>query len=319
MTYTKTTLIGLAATLLLHGTANAQIPAPQIPAPQIPAPMASYSGDMAIASTDGTMLSSKIYAGPHTRRVEMPTQNGIMVSIVNTQTQEVYSYGKDANGPMGTTAMKLKFDTETMKMAADMSQEPNPVLSGSKAVAGHVCSVYTTSTGSACVTGDGILLEALSNDGGSLTMTSLERGPQASYLFRVPNGYQIHDMSNLAGALGGSLGGSGMGGSGMGGSGMGGSGMGGSGMGGSGMGETGMGGSGNGLQSFIENQAEKQTKKQIQKAARKQVGNTVGGAIGGGIVGGAVGNEAGKLAKGLVGGLFGKKKKKKKKKDDDKK
>ena len=250
--------------------------------------MASYSGDMAVASTNGGLITVKIHAVPHIRRMEMPTENGIMVVIINTQTREVYSYGKDANGPMGIRAMKLKFDAAAMSMAADMSHEASPVLINHEIIAGQSCSNYTTSGGSACVTGDGILLQSLSNDGGGMKMTALERGPQADYLFRVPNGYQINDVSSLTAAAGG-------------------------------VSDDGVMTGNSGFQSFIENQAAKQTKKQIQKAARKQLGNTVGGAIGGGIVGGAVGEQAGKLAKGLVGGLFGKKKKKKKKKDDDKK
>ena len=241
--------------------------------PQISAPLASYSADMTVVSSSGGTVTSKVFTTPNSRRIETPSSNGVIVTIVNTQTREAFSYGKDANGPLGIQAAKMVWNETYKAMTADMSETPDPVFVSPEIVAGQGCNNYQIKDGTACMTSDGILLRATSDNGGKLEMINLERAAQPAYLFKVPNGYVINDMSEVDIAAGEQ--------------------------------------SSGGVQAFIENQAHKQTKKQIKKMAKKQIGNSVGGVIGGGLVGGTVGNEAGKLAKGLVGGLFGKKKKKK--------
>jgi hypothetical protein len=267
MTYTKhQTAKSVLATLTMSAFATTAFS-------QISAPTSSYSGDMVLTSEVSAPVNLKVFAVPHNRRIEAETQSGVMVTLINTQAREAFTYGKDANGPMGIQAMKIAFTDSVEAMAADLSKMPAPVMLGRDIVAGHSCTNYQTDEGVSCVTYDGILMRATGTDGAVVEMTSLERAAQPPYLFKVPNGYVINDATEMAE----------------------------------------MGGDGTGtVQAFMQKQAHKQTKKQVKKMAKKQIGNNIGGAIGGGFVGGTIGNEAGKLASGLVGGLFGKKKEKKK-------
>lgn len=242
---------------------------------QISAPTAHYSGDMRLTSEASDPIQMKVFATPDQRRIETQSQSGVIVTLINAQAREAFTYGKDANGPMGIQAMKIAFSDSVEAMAADMSKMPDPVMISRDTVAGHSCTNYQTQDGLSCVTYDGILMRATGTDGSVVEMTSLERATQPEYLFRVPNGYVISDAS--AAGDGAESGGT--------------------------------------VQTFIEKQAHKQTKKQIKKMAKKQIGNNIGGAIGGSFVGGTLGNEAGKVASGFVGGLFGKKKKKKTQKE----
>ena len=244
----------------------------------IAAPAANYSGEMVILTPQNEAVTAKIFAIPTVQRLELQTEQGVIVSILDREKREAYSYGKDANGPMGIHALKLDFDKAAQSLAANLHQDPSSRLTGTDIVAGQVCNTYIIENSLACVTRDGIMLRATSKDGGKIEMTSFTRASQPPYLFRVPNGYIIGETSAIMGSI--SPGDEGR--------------------------ETGL-----NMQSFLENQAHKHTKKQIKNMAKKQIGDNIGGAIGGGLVGGTIGNEAGKLAKGLVGGLFGKKKKKK--------
>ncbi len=53
----------------------------------------------------------------------------------------------------------------------------------------------------ACVTNDGIILEAKEGDRITWQTTSVQRGPQAAELFTVPAGVQVIDMADMGAAM----------------------------------------------------------------------------------------------------------------------
>ncbi len=267
---------------------------------QMPTPSASYSGQMKITSTQAQTMYADIYAKPYKQRVEMNTEQGKMVSIVDMSSKNAYSYSPDLNGPMGNMAMKINFEDAMKQYGGHIEPADQPVRIGMSSVAGQACTLYQAEDTTVCVTGDGIMMKATHSDG-AMEMTSLNRGYQQDSLFTLPADRQVMDLNNVMGSIGGY---SGSGGS--------------------------YGGYGNtghqtetpsqqspDLGNIIANEAGNQVKNEVQDQTRKQMGNSIGGAVGGNIVGGALGNEVGGAAKDLVGGLFGKKKKKKKEKKED--
>lgn len=290
---------------------------------QILTPQSSYSGEMTVTS-DGTAMVMDIFTTPRKQRIEMQTEDGVHVTLIDRDAHTAHVFGKNRKGPMGNRGMKINFAQATSQYMQPPLGQPMPAKIGSGVVAGQVCDLYQFDDTTSCITGDGIMLSAKSADA-NLEMTKFKRGNQPDRLFVLPSDLQVTDMSALGG--------------------MGSirtappspaqTGVSGGGSSGSTVNDfianqarrqinsaTGLpiGGAilgGNTpakerqpltLQSIAEDQAAKQTKKQIKKAAKKQLGS----ALGGGLLGGVVGGQAGKAAKGVVGGLFGKKKDKKK-------
>jgi len=250
---------------------------------QIPISSANYAGEMQMSGLSTDAITIKVYKQGPSQRLEIPTPNGIMVSLINTETENAFSFPQNENGPMGKQALKIDYDKIAKRMNANINDQSQAKQIGSSAVAGQYCTLYQIETGTACMTGDGIAMRVTSTDGNKMEMISLSRGAQSANLFEIPKHYTLIDISN--GLPEGMVAVSSS--------------------------EIPTQPEGFEMDSFLAQQAGKQVKREIKSLARDQIGSSIGGAIGGSLIGGTIGNEASKAVTGLVGGLFGKKKKKK--------
>jgi len=248
---------------------------------QMPLPTANYSGEMQMSSVGADPVTMLIYKQGASQRLEIPTPNGIMVSLINTDTRNAYSFPKSDNGPMGTQALRIDYDKIASRLNANIANNQQAVKIGSSAVSGQYCTLYQIETGTACLTGDGILMRMIASNGNKMELTALSRGAQASNIFKVPDNYALVDISS--GIPDGMVAVSSS--------------------------EIGNEPDDFQMDSFMAEQAGKQVKREIKSLARDQIGSSIGGAIGGSLIGGTIGNEASKAVTGIVGGLFGKKKK----------
>lgn len=80
---------------------------------------------------------------------------------------------------------------------------------GTATVAGYSCNIYDAQTerhsGQVCITDDGVMLRARSNDsneGGNLEATKVVYGSQEASLFMPPAGYQKFEAANMPGMQG---------------------------------------------------------------------------------------------------------------------
>lgn len=145
-------------------------------------------------------------AAPHTVRMYF-TDHGMKMRIEGVGQPGYMIADRSTNHAMMVMVpqhmyMDVPFDPQRV-MAFDNPQGTF-TRRGAATVAGYSCTVYDAQTpqhhGEVCVTSDGLLLHAKSEDpsgGGELTAISVSYGPQAAELFEAPPGFQRFDASHM--------------------------------------------------------------------------------------------------------------------------
>lgn len=134
--------------------------------------------------------------GPRTR-MEMSSDRGSMIIIVNNETQEAFTLM-----PAQRRAMRMPLTQVMQTPEAQWAEAAaNSRLVGSCRVLSENGREWerTDEDGAhrGCVTNDGILLRASNATEVVWETTGLQRGPQDANLFVVPPGYQVTDLSQV--------------------------------------------------------------------------------------------------------------------------
>ncbi len=175
---------------------------------------ASYRADGQVIRENGqTMPITMIRSGPN-MRMEMDTgREGRMAIIRNASTHEMYTIMT-----MAGRQIAMQTDTSTVQdpfQAFANHEDNNPHIhiahGGPCLQAGETGSEWTVTNDeettprphTACVTTDGIILQAKDGDRVTWQTTHIQRGPQDPALFALPPGVQVMNARNIGAIVAG--------------------------------------------------------------------------------------------------------------------
>lgn len=168
---------------------------------------AQYRAEATINPEGGTPMPVVMIRSGNKLRMELATPAGPSIMLTDGDTHESYMISS-----MGGRQTALRINHEQSEVP-DPTQAWQGELSasatrtGSCSVAGESGAEWTQNASgdgvvrTACVTNDGIILEAKEGDRITWQTTSVQRGPQAAELFTVPAGVQVIDMADMGAAM----------------------------------------------------------------------------------------------------------------------
>ena len=174
---------------------------------------ASYRAETTVLRENGDTIPMVIVRSGQNVRMEITSPQGPMVIVQNGETHQGFTLMN-----MGGRQIAMTMDTS----GADnpLAQDPLQAWARQEGVqltrggpctaAGEVGAEWSSTrpdptsgnpvTNTACVTGDGIILQAKSNGRVTWQATRIQRGPQDPTQFQLPPGVQVMNLGN-AGAL----------------------------------------------------------------------------------------------------------------------
>lgn len=164
---------------------------------------ASYRAEGTIQAQGQTLPIVMIRSGDK-MRMEVASPQGQSIIVTNGDSGESFILTNAGGRQM---AMRLTGDNDSFEdPAAGWGQDvaANATRTGSCSAAGESGAEWTRTdedgaTSTACVTSDGVILQA-TRDGQAVWQTnSVQRGPQSADLFALPPGVEMLDLNNIPG------------------------------------------------------------------------------------------------------------------------
>jgi len=174
---------------------------------------ASYRAEATITPRTGQAMPVVVIRSGQNVRMEMDTRGGHVTVIQNPEAHHAYTI-------MNMAGRQVAMEADTSGEQNPLSQDPiqawanrqgyTIVRGGPCAGAGQTGTEWTSTraataerpavSNTACVTGDGIILQVKEGERVTWQTTSVTRGPQDAALFSLPPGVRVMNLGN-AGAL----------------------------------------------------------------------------------------------------------------------
>lgn len=164
---------------------------------------AQYRAESIIHGDNGEALPVVMYRSGTKTRMEMQNEQGAATVVADASTGEHFVLINQGGRLVAMRANASDYDNPAQDWGGEYAE--TATRTGSCSVAGENGSEWTR-TGddsvarSACVTSDGIILQAREGDRVTWETTSVQRGPQDAALFELPEGVQVMDLGAMAGA-----------------------------------------------------------------------------------------------------------------------
>lgn len=162
---------------------------------------ASYRAEAVIHGNNGQNLPVVMMRSGGKVRMELNTGDGAIAAIHNPDTNQTVTLMTRA----GRTFAVQSDVSDYSDPSADWTGANQATRTGSCSVAGENGAEWTRDVNgtphTACVTEDGIMLQAREGDRVTWETTSVVRGPQDAALFTVPEGVEVMDPAAMIGGL----------------------------------------------------------------------------------------------------------------------
>ncbi|MES1202360.1 MAG: hypothetical protein ABUS57_13035 [Pseudomonadota bacterium] len=164
---------------------------------------ASYRADAAITRHDGSTMPITMVRSGHKVRMEMTTGEGKQVFIMDSDKGESLMIMDRGGRQMAMRSESSSTEDITSQWQGELTQSAHAV--GPCSAAGETGTEWerqdqSGDTGSACVTGDGIILRATKNGRTVWETTRVQRGPQDAAQFAAPPGVRVMNLGPGAAA-----------------------------------------------------------------------------------------------------------------------
>lgn len=175
---------------------------------------ASFRAEATVSPREGQSMPVVMIRSGENMRMEMNTERGQMTIINNAATHHAYTI-------MTVAGRQVAMEADTTGQQSMLSQDPlrawanregyTITRGGPCTGAGQTGTEWTTSRAAtdgqpavartACVTSDGIILQAREGDRVTWQTTNVSRGPQDQALFTLPPGVRAMNLGNAAAAI----------------------------------------------------------------------------------------------------------------------